>query len=202
MNVRRPLTNVLAVAVSATLLVLAGCTAQDGVAGENGGGFISGDGTVLVVAPDDRTDVPDWGGETVDGATIDSAEIDGVVVLNFWYAGCPPCRKEAPLLEEVYQEYQDRITFLGANVRDSAATARTFEEEFGVQYDSIIDTETRDVMTAFAGQVPPSAVPTTLVLDAQGRVAARVSGLLPSAQTLADLIDAVLAETEGETEGP
>ncbi len=183
------------VASAAALLLLAGCTSSDGVAGQETGGYISGDGSVLVVAEADRTDVPGWGGETVDGATIDSAAIDGVVVLNFWYAGCPPCRKEAPLLEEVYQEYQDRITFLGVNVRDSAPTARTFEEEFGVQYDSILDVNSRDVMSAFAGQVPPSAVPTTLVLDAQGRVAARVSGLLPSAQTLADLIDAVLAET-------
>lgn len=196
MNARRPLARPLVVVVSATLLLLAGCAAQDGIAGEDGGGYISGDGTVLVVAPEDRTDVPDWGGETVEGATIDSAEIDGVVVLNFWYAGCPPCRKEAPLLEEVYQEYLDRVTFLGVNVRDSAATARTFEEEFGVQYDSILDTQTRDVMTAFAGQVPPSAVPTTLVLTPQGQVAARISGMLPSAQTLADLIDDVLAETE------
>ena len=62
-------------------------------------------------------------------------------------------------------------------------------------YDSILDVNSRDVMGAFAGQVPPSAVPTTLVLDARGRVAARVSGLLPSAQTLSDLIDGVLDET-------
>jgi thiol-disulfide isomerase/thioredoxin len=138
--------------------------------------------------------VPAWGGETSQGETVDSDDLDGVVVLNFWYAGCPPCRVEAPDLEEVFQEYGDRITFLGVNVRDSAATANSFERDFGVSYDSILDVSTRDVLSAFAGQVPPSAVPTTLVLDADGRVAARISGQVPSATTLGDLVDDVLAE--------
>lgn len=183
------------VAAGVAALLLAGCTSQDGIAGEDGGGYISGDGTVLQVPAADREDVRPWGGETADGATIDSADLDGVVVLNFWYAGCPPCRVEAPDLEAVFQEYGDTITFLGVNVRDSAATANSFEREFGVSYDSILDVSTRDVLSAFAGQVPPSAVPTTLVLDTQGRVAARISGMVPSATTLSDIVDDVLAES-------
>ena len=180
--------------VVAAALLLAGCTSQDGIAGEDGGGYISGDGSVRLIAAGERTEVPDWGGETVDGDTVDSGDLNGVVVLNFWYAGCPPCRVEAPDLEAVYQEYGDRVTFLGVNVRDSAATAGSFEREFGVSYDSILDVSTRDVLSAFAGEVPPSAVPTTLVLDAQGRVAARISGQLPSATTLGDIVGDVLAE--------
>jgi thiol-disulfide isomerase/thioredoxin len=176
------------------VVLLAGCTSQDGIAGQDGGGYISGDGSVLIVPAVDRDEVPAWGGETVDGETVDSGELDGVVVLNFWYAGCPPCREEAPDLERVFQDYGDRVTMLGVNIRDSAATARSFETEFGVSYDSILDVKTRDVLSAFAGDVPPSAVPTTLVLDAQGRVAARISGLLPSSKTLADILDNVLAE--------
>ena len=128
------------------------------------------------------------------GRPSTATELDGVVVLNFWYAGCPPCRVEAPDLQAVYEEYGDDVTFVGVNIRDSAATAASFEKEFGVEYDSILDVSTRDVLSAFAGQVPPSAVPTTLVLDADGRVAARISGLLPSQTTLADILDDVLAE--------
>lgn len=184
-----------ALAVGLAVLLLAGCTTRDGIAGQDGGGYVSGDGSVLQVPTADRAEVPAWGGETVDSETVDSADLDGVVVLNFWYAGCPPCRAEAPDLEKVFQEYGDRVTFLGVNVRDSAATASSFERDFGVSYDSILDVSTRDVLSAFAGQVPPSAVPTTLVLDAQGRVAARISGMIPSATTLGDLIDDVLAES-------
>lgn len=184
---------------AASLLLLAGCTSTDGIAGDGGGGYISGDGTVLVIRPAERGEVPAWGGDTVDGETIDSASLDGVVVLNFWYAGCPPCRAEAGDLQAVYTEYgagpDARVTFLGVNIRDSAATASAFEKEFGVGYDSILDVSTRDVLSAFAGEVPPSAVPTTLVLDADGRVAARISGLLPSQKTLADILDDVLSES-------
>jgi len=182
------------VPVVAAALLLAGCTAQDGIAGQDGGGYISGDGSVLIIPAADRDEVPEWGGETVDGETIDSAALDGVVVLNFWYAGCPPCRDEAADLEEVATDYAGQLTFLGVNIRDSAPTAASFEDEFGVGYDSILDAETRDVLLAFAGDVPPSAVPTTLVLDADGRVAARISGRIPSPGTLADIIDDVLAE--------
>lgn len=185
---------VRALVAAAALLVLAGCTSTDGIAGADGGGYISGDGTVLVIPSDARADGPGWGGDTVDGESVDSADLDGVVVLNFWYAGCPPCRVEAPDLQAVHDEYADRVLFLGVNIRDSAPTAAAFEQEFGVTYDSILDVTTKDVMSAFAGDVPPSAVPTTLVLDAQGRVAARISGLLPSQTTLADILDDVLAE--------
>jgi Thiol-disulfide isomerase and thioredoxins len=180
--------------VAAAALLLAGCTSQDGIAGQNGGGYISGDGTVLLVPEESRVQVPAWGGDTVDGETVASADLDGVVVLNFWYAGCPPCRVEAPDLEAVSVEYADRVAFLGVNIRDSAATAESFEREFGVTYDSILDAGSKDVMLAFAGDVPPSAVPTTLVLDARGRVAARISGRLPSQTTLSDILDDVLAE--------
>jgi thiol-disulfide isomerase/thioredoxin len=191
----RPTRRLLPVAAVAAALLLAGCTSNDGLAGVDTGGYISGDGTVLQLGPDNRADVGEWGGDTVDGDTVASADLDGIVVLNFWYAGCPPCRVEAPDLEAAFQEYGDRATFLGVNIRDSAETAATFERELGVTYDSILDVSTKDVMLAFAGDVPPSAVPTTLVLDREGRVAARISGMLPSTTTLTDLLDDVLAES-------
>jgi thiol-disulfide isomerase/thioredoxin len=184
----------LAVLGIASLLLLAGCASTDGIAGQDGGGYISGDGTVLIIPAADRSDAVEFSGDTVSGTRIDSADLDGVMVLNFWYATCPPCRVEAPDLVQVYEDYAN-VTFVGVNIRDSAINAAAFEEEFGVGYDSILDVTTRDVLSAFAGEVPPSAVPTTLVLDAKGRVAARISGQLPSAATLADILDDVLAES-------
>ena len=186
-------------AAVAALTLLAGC-ASDPLADQYSAGttknYISGEGTISEYEVADRGEPVAFEGVTDSGDEVSSDDYAGkVLVLNFWYAGCPPCRVEAPDLEEVFQEYGDQVDFFGVNVRDSAATANSFERDFGVSYDSILDVSTRDVLSAFAGQVPPSAVPTTLVLDAQGRVAARISGQLPSATTLADLIDDVLAES-------
>ena len=184
------------VAAGALLIALAGCTSSDGIAGGGEGGYISGDGSIVIIAPSDRQPAIPFAGETETGATVSSENFDGVVVLNFWYATCPPCREEADDLEELSQRYAGRVPFIGVNTRDGAATALAFMDRFGVSYSSILDVVTRDVVSAFAGDVPPSAVPTTLILDAKGRVAVRISGLLPGVTTVADLIDDVLAESD------
>lgn len=185
----------MAALVAASALLLAGCTTQDGIAGQNGGGYVSGDGTIVQLAADDRAEPVEFSGTTDTGEQLGSAELAGeVVVLNFWYAGCPPCRDEADELQELSERFAGDAVFVGVNTRDSAATALAFAESFGVEYPSILDRDTRAVLSAFAADVPPSAVPTTLVLDVDGRVAARISGRIPSVGTVADLIDDVLAE--------
>ena len=77
----------------------------------------------------------------------------------------------------------------------SADTAAAFENQFGITYPSILDATTGTVQAAFAGKAAPGAVPTTIVLDRTGRMAARIIGQLPTRTTLASLIDTVLAET-------
>jgi thiol-disulfide isomerase/thioredoxin len=132
------------------------------------------------------------------GGTFSSADYAGqILVVNFWYAGCPPCRLEAPDLEALHQEFRDEgVVFIGVNILDQAPTALAFADEFGVTYPSIMDTNQGSVRLAFAGQVAPNAVPTTVVLDQQSRVAARISGLLTDPDVLAELIRDV------QTEGP
>jgi hypothetical protein len=83
------------------------------------------------------------------------------------------------------------------NIYDQAPTGLAFADEFGVTYPSIIDTNDGSVRLAFSGQVAPNAVPTTVVLDQQGRVAARISGLLTEPDVLAALIRDVQAEVTG-----
>lgn len=186
-----------AIAVVA-VLGLAGCSGESGGLLDDydrgGGGYISGDGTVFV--PEEPGEPVDFAGETDQGTTISSEELrGGVAVVNFWYAACPPCRVEAADLEELHREYADAgVAFVGVNVRDAAATARTFADEFGVTYPSILDAESNDVQLAFAGQVAPNAVPTTLVLDREGRVTARISGLVSDPALLATFIDDALGE--------
>ncbi len=187
--------------VIAGAVVLAGCTANDPLAEQfregTGQGFISGDGAYTVIAAAERADSIEFTGVIEDGATVSSDDYLGdVVVVNFWYAGCPPCRLEAPDLEELAQQFApEGVSFLGVNILDQAPTALSFAKEFGVTYPSILDVNDGSVRLAFAGQVAPNAVPTTLVLDRQGRVSARISGLLTEPSVLRSMITDALAES-------
>lgn len=179
------------------VLALAGCAANDPLADQyaegSGQGYISGDGANTEVPVAERDAPIVFEGQDATGATITSDDFAGqVYVVNFWYASCPPCRVEAPDLQALSQEYPD-VPFLGVNTEDSADFAATFETTFGLDYPSILDARTAAVRLAFAGTVAPNAVPTTLVLDREGRVAARISGLI-NKSNLAAMIDTVLAE--------
>ena len=183
---------VRAVASVVLLGLLVGCAAPSNL--EQTGS--SADDTITEIAVANRGEPIVFGGPLDTGATADSADwLGSVVVVNFWYAACPPCRAEAPDLEALHGQFApDGVVFIGVNVRDSAATATSFAEKFGITYPSILDTTTGDVQLAFAGKIAPKAVPTTIVLDREGRVAARILGRIPSRTTLATLIETVLAE--------
>ncbi|MER3395095.1 MAG: TlpA disulfide reductase family protein [Microcella pacifica] len=197
----RPRRAALALLV-ALALALTGCAATDPLAEQyrsgTGQGYISGDGSYTVVAQEDRGEPIDFKGVIESGETVSSNDYRGdVLVVNFWYAACPPCRAEAADLEAIWQEFQpDGVGFLGVNIYDQAPTALAFADEFGVTYPSILDANDGSTRLAFAGQVAPNAVPTTLVLDREGRVAARITGLLSEPSTLRAMITDTLAESE------
>ncbi|MHB1235856.1 MAG: TlpA family protein disulfide reductase, partial [Microbacteriaceae bacterium] len=165
----------------ATAIVLSGCSSNDPLAQQYRAGtsknYIAGSG-VTEIKPADRGRPVAFSGTTDTGKTVTNADYAGkVLVLNFWYASCPPCRAEAPRLQALYQEFAGKgATFLGVNVRDQAGTALEFEKQFGIGYPSVIDTNQGNMLLAFAGTVAPNAVPTTLVIDKKGRVAARILG--------------------------
>ncbi|MCJ0702000.1 MULTISPECIES: TlpA disulfide reductase family protein [Frigoribacterium] len=182
-------------------LALTGCTSQnDDLAADFGDGttenYISGSGTVTEIAPEDRGDPVEFTSETDTGETLSRSDYDGdVVVLNFWYAGCPPCRAEAPDLEQVNDDYADQgVQFIGVNVRDQAATSQAFARTFDVGYPSVVDTNDGAVQLALAGTIAPNSVPTTIVLDQQGRIAARILGGLDGPSILDTLVSDTLAE--------
>ncbi|WP_341953747.1 TlpA disulfide reductase family protein [Salinibacterium sp. TMP30] len=159
-------------------------------------GYISGDGSTVEIPRGDRDDAVSFEATLDTGETVSSSDFaDSVYVVNFWYSSCPPCRLEAPDLAALSVEYPE-VPFLGVNVSDTAETSRTFATEFGVPYASIVDAKTAGVQLAFAGSVPPNAVPTTLVVDSDGRVAARISGLVRDPSILAAMIDSVVAEAQ------
>lgn len=195
----RPLLAVASL-LAATSLLLAGC-ASDPLAEEYRNGteknYVSGDGTVTEVPLAERGAPVDFEATTDTGETVSSADYRGqVLVLNFWYAACPPCRKEAPILQELNETFASDAAFLGVNVRDQAATSKNATEEWGVTFPSVIDANDGNMLLAYAGTVAPNAVPTTLVIDKQGRVAARYLGLLDSTSILKTLISDAIAEDD------
>jgi len=186
--------------VAAFMVSATGCATSNSFADQYADGstknYIAGNGTVVEIPVNNRGEPITFAGITEYGKPLSSTDYDGdVVVVNFWYAACPPCRAEAADLEALHQEYQDEgVAFVGVNVRDQADTAVAFAEKFGVTYPSVIDITDSAVQLAFAGQVSPNAVPTTIVVDREGRAAARITGRAEKS-ILNSLITTVLAET-------
>ncbi|QSZ51453.1 TlpA family protein disulfide reductase [Arthrobacter sp. TS-15] len=168
--------------LGAAIIALAGCAGQDDLAEQAKAGddknYIAGDGSVNEYPPASRGSRVSLEGQLFNGEKVSAQDWAGkVVVLNFWYAACAPCRVEAPDLAALHTEFKDKgVLFFGVNVRDDAATAAAFERTFNVQYPSIDDSD-GGVLLAMTEYVPPRAVPTTLVLDTEGRVSARILGV-------------------------
>jgi thiol-disulfide isomerase/thioredoxin len=163
----------------ATSAAVAGCTLSSGIEQQwgDGKGYISADQLVTEIAPEDRGDPIEFDSELSDGTKITAADYQGkVAVLNFWFAGCVPCRMEATDLQTVSEEVADEAAFLGVNVKDQPDTADAFARRFDVTDPTAIDANTGSVQLAFAGKTAPNATPATFVLDPQGRVSARVLG--------------------------
>ena len=172
---------VAAIALAA-VIALAGCAddplAQQFRQGDNKN-YIAGDGTVTEFQnPATRLSGSAWTSVTESGGVISSVDLAGrVVVLNFWYAGCAPCRAEAKDLQAIKEEFAAQgVEMLGVNVRDTAPTILAFARNFQLDFPSVVDASSGDVLLAFTGIVTPQAVPTTIVLDSRSRVSARILG--------------------------
>lgn len=189
----------LAAVGMAAALALAGCSsANDELsqrAQNDGTNYVAGDGSVQELAAADRGEPVQFESTLFDGSAVGPERWEGeVTVINFWYAACAPCRVEAPDLADLHEEFTDEgVQFYGVNTRDTQPTAEAFERTFGIEYPSMED-RTGEVMLAMTDYVPPSAVPTTLVLDKQGRVSARILGIAEPG-TLRALINTALDES-------
>ncbi|MEU3846328.1 MULTISPECIES: TlpA family protein disulfide reductase [Micrococcus] len=182
----------------AALPLLVACSSDDPLAQQagnaDGKNYIAGDGSVLEIAQGERGESVQFSSTLFSGEEITAEQMQGEpVVMNFWYAACAPCRVEAPDLQALHEEFEsDGVQFLGVNVRDTVATAEAFERNFGITYPSVEDLNGQ-VLLSMTDYVPPQAVPTTIVLDRQGRVSARILGIAERG-TLRSLITTVLDE--------
>ncbi|MET3901916.1 TlpA disulfide reductase family protein [Paenarthrobacter sp. 4246] len=177
---------------------LSACAQEDSLAKQAKAGdnknYVAGDGSVTEFAKADRAAPVALKGTLFNGNQVKPEDLQGkVTVLNFWFAACAPCRIEAPQLEALHQDFKDQgVQFFGVNLRDEQATAEAFDKTFNITYPSFNDKDGA-VLLSVSGIVPPGAVPTTLVLDKDGKVASRVLGEIEKS-TLKALITSAVAE--------
>lgn len=145
-------------------------------------------GNYPAISEERSEQAPDLQGPKLGGGSLSLANYRGkVVVVNLWASWCGPCRREQPQLEGVWREYRDRgVQFLGLNVRDQQAAARAFQNEFDVSYPSFFDDSSR-----LAFELRAQVLPTTYVIDHEGRVAFRLTGTVDDV-LLRKVLDATL----------
>lgn len=153
-----------------------------------------GNTAVTEIAVVDRGEPVDFTTADGEGQPVDTEALRGqIVVLNFWYAACAPCRVEAPVLEALHSEFSDDVAFFGVNSRDTKETADSFTQSYGVTYPSIIDADEKRVTIAVSAEVPVKATPTTVILDREGRVQTVILGQVDESITRTLLDEAVAA---------
>ena len=192
MRTRREVLGVLCAVLAVCLL--AGCSGSGSSAGGENNGFVAGDGSLIVLPADERQPAPDVTGTTLDGQTFNLADHRGeVVVLNVWASWCAPCRAEAATLVSSAADLTSKgVQFVGLDTRDSDTSARGFVDTFGIPYPNVIDRDGQ-IQLLFSDTLPPQAIPSTLVIDRQGRVAARALGRV-SESSIKGLVEPLLAD--------
>ncbi len=181
------------VAVTSVLAVLlAGALAVTFLT--QGTGSASADSTVEY-QPGHRPLVPDFTGTSLTGSTVSLSSYRGkTVVLNFWGSWCPPCRREAPTLAVLAQQYRSQgVAFLGDDVGDTPANALAFTRSAGIGYPSISDPGYL-VVQKVSQAAPVSDTPTTVVIDKTGHVAGLVLGEVSYGQLTTLLHEAAVTQ--------
>lgn len=166
-------------------ITLTGCGGGQQVATKS---FIAGNGTVTYIEKADRKLGPVLTGKTLSGENFQLPN-GGIVVVNVWASWCAPCRAEAPALAALAQKYKG-VVFLGVLTRDSEVAARAFEKRFNIPYPTLVDDS---VLVGFRESLTANAIPTTIIMDKEGLVAARVSGQV-TYSSLRSLIEKIHAE--------
>ena len=138
-----------------------------------------------------RPSIPALSGATLDGGTLELSSLRGhVVVLNVWASWCDPCRAESPTLAAVARDTASSgVRFVGVDEQDRPEPARAFAASAGTTYPHLVDPD--GTLLGSLRLVPSSGIPSTLVIDGTGAVAARVIGPV-DASTFEGVVRAVV----------
>ncbi len=185
-----------AAAVLCGVVVISGCAG--GLKAERStGGFTQADYDITVVPVGERVVAPDLAGQTVTGEQVSLADFAGKTVLvNVWGSWCVPCREEVDDLVAARRQLPaGEVAFLGLNIRDDRSAARAFEERNSVTWPSLYDPAS-SLLLGFRDSLTAAAVPTTYVIDADGKVAVRMLDK-QTAKTFVDVVTDVQDSTRG-----
>lgn len=177
-------------------LVLSACGSGGTSGGSGDSNFVAGKDGISTVAKGSRVEAPDLSGPTVDGKQLDVKDYKGkVVVVNVWGSWCPPCRAEAPNFVKVAKDTAAQgVQFVGINTRDAnISLAQAFEKQQGVTYPSLYDPTSKLLLRFKKGTLNLQTIPSTIVIDRDGKIAARTLQAL-SEEKLREMLDPVVAE--------
>jgi hypothetical protein len=170
----------------ASVLLLTGC--GNGGASQAQESYIAGSGAVTKIKAGNRVAAPEISGMSLSGKNF-SFTPGKVAVVNVWASWCSPCRAEEPILASLSKKFSD-VQFIGILTRDNPVNAEAFTRKRGTPYPTLIDDS---ILVGFSKSLPANAIPTTVIIDREGKVAARISGLVTVA-SLSGLIEEVSAE--------
>lgn len=177
-----------AVVTFAVALLLVGCGGSGGTPSSTTSGDPALTLGLSTYAPDQRVALPAISGPTLDGPTLDLHSLSGsVVVLNVWASWCSECRSESPALAKLATDPRlSQVRFVGIDEQDKPAAARSFAAAAGTTYPHLVDPD--GSLLAQVPLVPSTAIPSTVVIDQNGRVAARVIGAVDVASLRKELL--------------
>ncbi|GAA1004781.1 TlpA family protein disulfide reductase [Streptomyces thermogriseus] len=189
-------TALLAAGTAVAALTLSACGSGGTSGGSGNTNFVTGSDGIATVKKGERKPAPDLSGRTLDGKHLDMSAYKGkVVVLNVWGSWCAPCRAETPNLVKVAEATADKgVQFVGINTRDtSPQPALAFEKQYKVPYPSLYDPTGKLLLRFEKGTLNPQAIPSTIVIDREGKIAARALQAL-SEKKLRAMLDPIVAE--------
>lgn len=181
----------VAVLLAVVLALLVGCTGNALDDAVDTGGAGAGAGPIEYIPVAERTTSITLTGTTLEGKALDTSAYRGqVVVINTWGSWCPPCNAEAPALAQVSKALAaDGVQFVGVDLKEEPATGQAFQRKYGITYPSFAYGDT--LAPQLKGKAP--SPPTTIVLDTEGRMAARATAEIDE-KTLTGMVTDVLNE--------
>ncbi|MFI8794057.1 TlpA family protein disulfide reductase [Streptomyces sp. NPDC055105] len=189
-------TALLAAGAAVAALTLSACSSGGTSGGGNNTNFVTNSGGISTVDKGERRDAPKLDGKDLEGKALDLADYKGkVIVLNVWGSWCPPCRAEANYFAKVANETKGKdVQFVGINTRDpQTEPALQFEKDHNIPYPSFYDPSGKLMLRFEKGTLNPQSIPSTLVIDRDGKIAARSLRAL-SEDRLRKMVDPVIAE--------